>query len=194
MYPSNSRRSRGSEEEPQRKPTKIIKGTVTKKEKPILERIFGGSEGIGTYIIWDILIPTLKDTIWDIIRNGSEMMIFGQTKSNRNLRRDRDRSYVSYGSFSRERETRERSQYNRNRHNFDEIIIDTRGDAETVLSNLVDLIEDYGIATVADFYGFVGLEIEWSDQKYGWDNLNRASIRPVRGGYIIELPKAKPLD
>lgn len=199
MYPSNSRRSRGSEEEP-RKVTKLISGSVSKREKPLLMRIFGESEGVGNYILWDILIPAFKDTILDMIRNGSEMIIFGETRTKSSLRRDRDRSYVSYGSFARERERREprdrggRSSYNRGRHNFDDIIIDTRGDAETVLENLVDLIEEYGQATVADFYGFIGMEVEWSDNKFGWETLNRASIRPVRGGYIIELPKAIPLD
>jgi hypothetical protein len=63
-----------------------------------------------------------------------------------------------------------------------------------VLSSLVELIDTYDVATVADFYSSVGLEGEWSDNKFGWDNLSSAEVKRIREGYILVLPKPVALD
>lgn len=199
MYPSNSRKSREPEEGSQKKLVKkVISGRVTKRQKPLLMRIFGdNTKSVGSYILWDVLIPAAKNTITEMISNGIEMLVYGEPRSSSRLRRDRGTSYVSYGSFSREKDRdrdRRSISHNKARHVFDDIILERRSDAEEVLSNLVDLIEDYGQASIADFYGFVGLETEWSDFKYGWENLNRAEVRRIREGYILELPRPVELE
>ena len=76
-------------------------------------------------------------------------------------------------SYRNERdERREPSARNRSRHDFDDIVLDSRGEAEEVLSTLVDLVEDYGVASVADLYDLVGIESTFVDTKYGWTNLS----------------------
>lgn len=191
MYPSNSRRSkRGSDEEPQRK-LKVIKGNIVERKKPLLMRIFGeNTKSVGNYILWDVLIPAGKNTITEMISNGIEMLLYGEPRSN--VRRDRGRSYVSYNSYYKDRDREpdsRRLEIGKNRHRFEDVVLESRSDAEEVLSNLVDLVEDYGVATVADFYDLVGLSGEWADNKYGWDNLSRSSVKRVRDGYILEMPK-----
>lgn len=86
------------------------------------------------------------------------------------------------------------SRGSRARHDFDDILFESRGEAEDVLSYLVDLTIDYGVASVADFYDLSGIESQFTDNKYGWTNLRDACIDRVRNGYIIRLPQAKPLD
>lgn len=203
-YPSNSRRlTTGRIISPQNKlkERKVIqqvtKGQIIKREKPLLIRMFGeNTNSIGNYILWDVLIPAAKNTITAIISDGIEMLMYGEPRKGGNIRRDRERSYVSYSGFYKDREHvhTDRISINKSRHRFDEIVLDRRSDAEEVLSNLVDLIDDYGIASVGDFYDLVGIDQEWADNKYGWDNLSRASIRRVREGYILEMPKPLPID
>jgi hypothetical protein len=86
------------------------------------------------------------------------------------------------------------SRTGRAKHDFDEVVLESRGEAEEVLSNLVDSIIDYGQATVADFYDLVGIATNFVDGKWGWTDLRNASVSRVRGGYLINLPRTQPLD
>lgn len=199
-FPSNSRMVRASSERGPKTPRKVKQITqaiiISEKKKPLLLRIFGdNTKSMGEYVIWDVLIPAMKNTLNDMVQNGLEMMLFGETRS-RNLRRERGRTYVSYDTkFSyKDREPRRERTRSIDRHKFEGVVLPSRAEAEEVLGNLVDLIEDYNLATVADFYDMVGLQAEWSDNKYGWDNLSRASVARTREGYVLEMPRPVILD
>jgi hypothetical protein len=56
------------------------------------------------------------------------------------------------------------------------------------------LIDTYGIVSVADFYDLVGITGNYTDNKYGWNNIHSASIVRVREGYMIKLPRALALN
>ena len=84
--------------------------------------------------------------------------------------------------------------YGRARLNFDDIILESRGEAEEVLSHLLELVENYGVASVADLYELVGITGSFTDNKYGWTNLSTASVSRVRDGYLLNLPNATPID
>ncbi len=83
---------------------------------------------------------------------------------------------------------------NKARHIFSDLVLATRSDAEEVLSTLVEYVDMYELVTVADFYDAVGVASDYTDTKYGWDDLREAYIRPVRGGYIIEFPRTILID
>jgi hypothetical protein len=72
-------------------------------------------------------------------------------------------------------------------------VVDTRYDAELVLDSLNDCITEYGRATVGDFYDLVGYDTENTDYKWGWTDLSAARVRKIRGGWLIDLPRAKSL-
>ena len=58
-----------------------------------------------------------------------------------------------------------------------------------------ELISIYGFVSVADLYDMVGITQPYTYNKYGWTNLNSASATKLRGGgYLLNLPKALPLD
>lgn len=192
-------------EEPARKVQKVVKGGIYQRKEPILYQIFGGetANNIATYILWDVLIPAIKSTLSDMITNSVDMLFYGEGsrsgRSTSRVRRDRDRSYVSYNSLYDNRRPRRESsgrsiKRNRDRHRFDDIIFDNRTDAEEVLTTLVELVDQYDLATVEDFYDAAGLQAEYTDGKYGWDDLREAMVRSVRGGYILSLPTPLPID
>lgn len=188
-YPSNSM-SRGT---PQKK-KQITKGRVVQRKESILGRIFGdNARSVGSYVLWDVIIPAAKSTISDIISNGIEMLLYGEP-DRRHIRRNRGRSYVRYNSIYDERRPRTRTAKQRARSKFDDIVIDTHGEADEVLSQLVECIENYDVATVADFYDLVGINSDWSDHKYGWYNLAPSKVERVRDGYVIVLPRPEVLD
>ena len=211
-FPSNARGQRaklpGVVDE--KKPlAKIVTGTVERKKKgffkSITDNVFADdTKSVGSYILYDILLPAAKSMISEMVGGGIEMLLFGERRGGKNIRRDGVRSSVtSYGDYynddrnSRGREPsrgREMSRTARSRHDFDEIIIPTRGEAEQVLDKLVDLTIQYHEATVADLYELTNVATEFTDRKYGWRSLKYAEVKRYRNGYIIDLPQTELLD
>lgn len=199
-FPSNSKSTEKKEKEATRKVTKAV---VVEKQKPLLTRMFGDHmPQVGTYILWDVLIPAAKSTISEIISNGIEMVLYGEPETKRRggrLHRDRDRSYVSYNSIfdrpgRRSRQQEKPSGRGRSRHQFDDIIIESKPEAEEVLTVLVEAIEMYDTCAVADLYEAVGLPTDFTDHKWGWFNLSSAYVKRDRYGYSLVLPKPEPLE
>lgn len=193
-YPSNKREKKTVE--------KVIKGKVKQKKKSLGEKFvetFIGEEpsNIVSYILQDVIVPTIKDTIVDSVK-GSVEMLFGTRRSNNSSYRNRRTgSYVHYESSSIHRDNiRPSNQQTRSRasHKFDDFILDTREEAEEVLSNLADLIFDYGSASVSDLYDLLGVTSSFVDNKYGWVNLTESGVSRVREGYRLNLPKTVLLD
>ena len=196
VFPGNSHKKEKAKKE-DKKLDKIIKGNVVTKKKPLGKRIsevFGGANSgeVFHYIMYDVILPATKSTIADMVSGGIEMLLFGETKGRRTSR-ERGRSYVSYDkrfSGAPRRDDREAAaSRTKARLNFDDIILDSRGEAEEVLTALVDLIEVYGLACVSDLYDLVGITSAFTDEKWGWTNLSTATVVRVREGYLIDLPK-----
>jgi len=83
-----------------------------------------------------------------------------------------------------------------NRHNggIEDIVFDTRSDAQEVLNQLDDLMTTYQLVSVADLYNLIGKTNSFTDNKYGWIDLKKAHVRRIRSGYSIDLPKTILLD
>lgn len=212
-FPSNSHKKKEEPKEDIKKVNKVITGkVVTKKQsmgkKFIKNFISDDIDNVGDYILHEVLLPAAKDTVYDLVRsgidvlkNGLEVALLGDRRAPRS-RRDRDRSYVSYNSYSSRRDDRDRdrdkdrdrSSKNRARHNFDDIVLETRGEAEEVLSHLVDFTIDYGQASVSDLYDLVGITGNFTDNKYGWEDLSKASVSRTRDGYVLNLPRTIVLE
>jgi hypothetical protein len=80
-------------------------------------------------------------------------------------------------------------------HDFNEIVLESRGEAEQVIDQLIEIISQYQAASVADLYALVGVTSAYTDGKYGWTDLRGAGVSHVRGGlYLLNLPKPIPLD
>jgi len=204
-FPSNSRKKRDKSKGDEKKVDKVITGSVKKQKRGLGKKVADviledDTKSVGNYVVYDVLVPAAKSMLSDMITGAVEMFLFGEKRGSR-TRREGGRSYTSYGSYYRSsdrdrdfRREREISRSGRARHDFDELILETRGEAEEVLSHLVDLVEDYGMATVADLYDLVGITSNYTDDKYGWTNLHTASVSRVRGGYLISLPRTKVID
>lgn len=207
-FPSNSNRRKeySSDNIPEdKKVVPVVSGKVIRQKRTfgqkVSETFFGDdTKTVGDYILHDILIPAMKSTLSDMVGGGIEMLLFGERRSSSGrsaISRDRDRSYVPYNRLSRSRdrdyEPRYLSRSDRSRHDFDSIILESRGEAEDVLSHLADLIADYGVASVGDYYDLLGIESSFTDNKYGWTNIRDGFVERVRSGYSIRLPRPKEI-
>jgi hypothetical protein len=79
-------------------------------------------------------------------------------------------------------------------HDLDDVLLATRVEAETVIDRMYDLLREYEVVTVADLRSLIGWSSSYTDQKWGWTDLQGTDIRRVRDGYILILPKTTSLD
>lgn len=212
QFPPNSKLARETQDSStDKKIEKVICGDVVRKKKSLGKKITeifleDDTRSVGDYIVHDVLIPAAKGMISDMVGGGIEMLLFGGRRGSRTTR-DRGRSYVNYNTASYRGTTRESSLHResrdsgrnissvgRARFDFDEIVLDTRGEAEEVLSHLADLVIDYNEASVADLYDLVGITSSYTDNKWGWKDLRGASVNRIRGGYMLNLPRPQPID
>ena len=211
-YPNASRRA--AVEKPKAKPKQeaIIKeGAVsTKKQsawRKAKHRIFEqeGKE-LKNYIVNDVLIPSIKETISTMVSNGIDILLYGEArhvgqKRSGILGGSRYGNYVSYNSISSNRNS---SVVNRpgmasaanlrDSLSLDDFIFQTRDEANVILDHMSTILTDYGIVTVADLYDMCGLKSQYTYNNYAWKDLSTATVSLVRDGYLLNLPTPYALD
>ena len=213
-YPGNDRKAKASSqpasepEKPREPLDPIVEGGARKRKKPLGKRFvetFTAEEtsNVGSYLFFDVFVPGVKNIVFDLVRDGFERVLWGES-SHRSSRRRSASGYTSYNTMYRERErdrnpdyrneTRDISKRGRATHDFGEILIENRGEAEEVIDRLIDLVDKFGLATVSDLYELVGMTPNYTDQKWGWTDLRVASVQPVRGGYLLDLPRPEPVQ
>ena len=206
-YPGNSKKERAEEaksESARPEIKKIVKtsGTVRKASlgSRMREPIDGeGARETGTYVFFDVIIPAVKAMVFDTITQGADRILFGGRDVIRSGMANAPRTRTNYNQISTKAANnypgrnfegggREISRAARNNHRFDEILLDSRGEAEMVLDTMQDLISRFQWVSVPEFYSMVDVTAEFTDEKWGWTNISTAQIRPSRGKYVILLP------
>lgn len=187
----------------EKKAERVTQGTVTTRKKSIGRRFFDIfiDENVGdvkTYLVYDVLVPAIKENIADLINSAVGMLFFGEASRRVVRRNNGNNSKINYGGyFNGGSKTERMPSYGRSRiaHNFDDVVFETRADAELVLDGLMDILQEYKQVSVADLYDLAGKSTEFTDNKYGWIELRGARIvgSPTRG-YIIDLPRCVTLE
>ena len=195
-YKPNSHKFKAKQgEDGERKIQKVVSGPVKVKKNDARRFadlfISDDAKSIKSHVIMDVLVPAIKNTILDIIIDSAKMFLGGGKSSGRTVG-----SKVSYRNYYDRKEDRYSSSDNkvRSRFDYDEIIFDNRGEAEAVRDQMIEVIDKYGFVTVADLYDMVELQQPYTSNKYGWTSLANAEVVRIREGYVIKLPKARPID
>lgn len=196
-YPSNSHKNSAAPAVTERRVEKVVTGPVKvrkKSEAKKLADIFISEDAgnVKNFIFMDVLIPAIKKAISDIVTNGIDMILYGET--GRRTRRNSDGSRSSYRDYSSGPSTRRDYRAVSMPYDYDEIVLPDRGKAQEVLDTLEEIIAKYDVARVADFYELVGITPRHTDNKNGWSDISMAKVMAVREGYLIKLPRPLPLD
>lgn len=206
-YPGNSKKERAEETKsesarPEIKKIVTTSGTVRKASlgSRMRETFAGeGARETGTYVFFDVIIPAVKAMVFDTITQGADRILFGGRDVIRSGMANAPRTRTNYNQISTKAANnypgrnfegggREISRTARTNHRFDEILLDSRGEAEMVLDTMQDLISRFQWVSVPEFYSMVDVTAEFTDEKWGWTNISTAQIRPSRGKYVILLP------
>ena len=174
---------------------KVVQGTAkTRKKSGIhnLTEVFVSEDAgnVKSYLREDVLIPGIRKILYTIISEGAHMIFLGGAGARKGV----GSSKISYRDFYEQKDVVRRPETTRNRFDHDDILFDSRGDAEAVLDEMIEVIGKYGLVTVADMYDMAQLSQPYTSNRYGWTNLSSAEVKRVGGGYILDLPKAKPIE
>lgn len=206
-YPPNSHKykeeqKKVSEQLTEKRVTeKVVTGTVKRKKKGLFDKFMGNiisedAPSVKSYIFGDVLIPAIKKAISDIVTDGINIILYGESRKGRGRSiadRLSYRNYYDGGSYNRPR-MNERQALTAGQYSYDDIILPSRGEAEDVLARMDELMDTYGLVRVADLYDLVGITGNYTDNKYGWTNITRAEIVRTRDGFMIKMPRAVPID
>ena len=204
-FPPNSETSKKVRTE-RKDITPVVSSGAVRRKKSLRKQfsetfVAGDAKTALRYVIFDVLLPAAKDMIVEAGSQGIEKLIFGDSRRRGSTSPQAGPTgYVSYNRYAMEsgpRSTgpsRAMSRKARSRHNFDEIVIDDRVEAEEVIDKLFELVSRYEFATVADLYELVGLTASHTDHKWGWTDLHGSGVSRIREGYLLDLPEPEPFE
>lgn len=193
-YKSNSDKARNGaiEETPEKRVGPVISGSASTQKKTgfgkFAESIIAeDARSVGSYLLTDVLLPAFKKSIDDIVSNGIHMLLYGRAAETKSSGLSKI-SYSSYYSKSYNEPVRAGSN---SAFDYDNIVFDSRGDAEAVLVHMQDIVDQFGQVSVGDLYDLADVPApNYTINKYGWTSLRNAQVLRCRDGFILKLPRA----
>ena len=138
-YKSNSHKSRQNQNDdiPEKRVEKVVSGSVKSKKKNGLQKITNvfvpeDVDDVKSYIFEDIVVPAVKDIILDAVR--AFLGVSGNSRGGRSS----TSSKISYRKYYDDRDRRDSGNVSRTRtgYDYDDIILESRGEAEDVLERM----------------------------------------------------------
>lgn len=199
-FPSNSKSISNTldKKTPGGKVQKVISGNVVRRKKSLGKRLIDifiseDIEDVKGYILYEVLIPSIKTAFADAIGGGVDMLLGTSTFRKKTT----DGKHTPYGTFYKGPTTTSYHRANqtsyKSGYSYDDIILETRGEAQDVLNTLVDYIDQYGAVRLSDLQEMLGTTGQFTDTYWGWTNLASATIRKVREGWLLDLPRIENL-
>ena len=190
-YPSNSHKSK----EVEKRVEKVISGNAVKRKKSKFRQlsdvfISEDANHVKSYIFMDVLVPAVKKAISDIVTNGIDMILYGGTGK---AKKKSSASKVSYKNYY-DNDSYTPKTYQRG-FDYEDVIFETRGDAESVLDSMNDIIATFHAVSVGDLYDLANVPNDnYAANKYGWTDIEGCKAIRIPDGYILKLPKPKLID
>ena len=174
---------------------KVISGKAATKPKGELAKfadtfIAGDIRKVKDYLIKDVLVPTIKDTIWTVIAKGSERLLYGEAG---HAPKKSKLPYLDYNSLFKPNTAQPQVSSQTNPlHSIDNIFLDDEEDAKKVLATMHAYIAEYGSVSVSELHEFIGEPIgDFTSTHWGWRSINTATYAPTGDGrYKLILPRA----
>lgn len=202
----------------QKKSTKQLKGGLKQKELTFgekLKRSFVKEDvkDIRDYVVFDVIIPSIRKSIFDTIV-GAASQVFGISVPRGSFGYSSDNRYNGGGSrlTPHERQYRDYTSIQRegiggysgnqlvryNRFYAEDYPFTYKEDADATLEQMMDICDTYGWVSVAKFFeiadpdGTITGKNPYTNNNYGWNDLNGVTVKFDGSGYVINFPPARP--
>lgn len=197
-YTPNSHKYKREQQEAEankKKIEKVVKGKVAVKKKSEFQKFMGtfiseDAKNIKSYVFMDILVPTIKKALSDIVNDGISMLLYGEVGHSK---KTSSGSKISYRNYYDRKDERYESRASRATYEYDDIILSSRKEAEDVLIAMNEILDKYGSVSIGDLYDLVDVSGSYTDNDYGWTSLRSADVIRTRDGYLLKFPKATSL-
>ena len=201
LYKPNSNKAKQQERKAKPEAYPVVQGAVTSKESSMAKRtarnlLADDMVNVKNYIILDVLIPTIKDAVVNIVSNGISILVYGDVAPSKSGSRF-NYNGITNKKGSSVRDSKAMAADRRITHDFRDVAFKQRKDALEVLSMMNEYIMDYGNCSVYDFYQFARQEqyAKFTDHDWGWTQLGNIDIIRLYGGnYALNLPRAEKLE
>ena len=207
-YKSNSDKSKAKKAEtpPQANAVaSVAKGKVIEKTpaKKAMDNFFvEDMKGVGNYVFKDVILPGIKRILSTAIKGAVDTTFYGSGAKFDDARGPRRPGqfvdYTQKNYFDGRDRAYNNAPVRTHTVSIDNIIFETYGEAQDVIHGLQSLISQYGIASVAQMYDLAGVSImgDYTKNNYGWTDINSSNTRIIetREGYILDMPKALPIE
>ena len=190
------------------KPSKVIKGSAKLEKrtptKKIVNFLFSDKlDSIGTYLMYEVLGPSLRNLAYQLGVGALQMTFFGNNRppmgavppsqQYSGARRDYGAySNPGYGYAQPPQPVIAAPNGYRQRLMPNDISFDTADDANLVLDRMRMQLQKFGKVFLRDMYEFCGITAEqdnWTLSSYGWYDLNSAHpIQRTDGRWMIQFP------
>ena len=195
------RRVAGEKERPKHELTKVegyLKNTYSSPIRKFASVFF--EEDLPTVkrsLIKHVIIPGIKDLFYDIFVSGVERTLYGDSTRSVSTRiKNAGGSLVrNYSAVSDTRRRVADAQEDvSSKFSYKDIIMRDRASAQALLDIMQEAIKTYNNVSIAELYDAIGDEeakesMEYTDNYWGWTNLDSARIQRVAKGYWLILPK-----
>ena len=172
----------------EKKLEKVTSGKVGKRKKSAavkLAEIFIPEDisDVRDYIVDSVVVPLIKKAIEDAVH----IVLHGEAPAKKSG------SSVSYSGYY---DDKRKSSPSVKPVHYEDITFSDRSDAQETLTMLDELVECYGVVSVADLYDIVGLQTgRHTDNRFGWTDVSAFRIvRTWDGEYMLKMPKAVPIN
>lgn len=176
-------------------------GSVVRNKASIRKKTFGDKirgeffegevDSIGEHVLNNILIPAIKDTIYNVIDGAISGLFYGNSRGNK-YSSSQNRNYTSYSRPSQTR-NQYRAQPERGGTRAPVYEYQCEDDALDVLERMNDILGESYFCTLADYIVASGDNPDAYDYAWGWDDLRTAIVKRSRNGYFyIDLPRPIP--
>lgn len=198
-YPGNSKKKK-EKTESENAVEKVISGEVVMRKKPLGRKIaetFNGEDtrSVGHYVLFEIIIPEFKRILSDVISQGTDRLLFGETRSSSRPSGRERVPYNRYHESSRREERRDHRSRSKSTDDYRDVIVRDRGEAERVKDGLLEYLDLYGQVPMTVFWDLLGVSGSFNDENWGWYDLRGIRVIPARGGgYMFDLPRPEPIE
>lgn len=209
-------------------PEPVVKGKTAIRKKTTGEALASSffastAKDVFDYVLWEVLVPNLKDVIYDMIDGTALMMLWGNEgrgKRGHSQSSSYNTSYTSY--FSGKKEGRKRSArqqskaepspfvgnlyeddvtYTEDRYGITFENLD-RDSVYKLRDALIDWLESYHEVPLDIAKAYAGIpetDISYLDNQVGWYSLRGLTIkkRPIHGranSFAMEMPPLERLE
>lgn len=196
--PKRERESRPRPKAAVSSPSEIKKDSFWDKFK---KAWFGENvENAGEFVIFEVGIPAMKATLSDMISNGMEVLLFGESSGRHSRGRSKESSGYT-GMYRRERERERDVREERRSYGYiwEQVEPRSQRDCMAIIAEMRDFAYDNEYVTVAELLDIMRASnlAEYTDENKGWyaEDLkgNACSCYAVRGGYLLDLPRPRAI-